>query len=107
MTLTDFRDRFEKMPKERKIQLLALMAMALTVETRSKTIDLPPAEATEAYRGFNEMQHSLANQLLAYLTPKGNARPSDLFWDSLENLSDNLQLQENFLSAVKWAFSRE
>lgn len=64
-------------------------------------------EAIEDYRGFNETQHLLANQLCAYLNPKENARPSDLLWDSLENLSGNFQLHENLVSAVKWSFSRE
>jgi hypothetical protein len=107
MMLEDFYERFGAMPKERKIQLLALMVMALTIEARSKTIDLLDSESASAYKGFNELQHLIANQLCAYVLPKGNVRPDSLFWHGLEELAANFHLQESLLSAVAWSFSRE
>lgn len=106
MILADLSSRFEAFSREQKINLLAAMILALTVEARSATIDLSPDRAAYAYKGLNEIQHSVANQLNAFLRPNGNIRPSLIFWDGLQELARHFHLEDNLRSAVEWAFSR-
>ncbi len=107
MTLTEYCRRFQVMSNEAKIGLLSLMVMALTVETRSAVIDLSDEQAVRVYRGFNELQHSIANQLCAYSFSKEDIRPDEIFWKILEEVSSRFHLSKNLLGAVAWAFSRD
>jgi len=95
------------MSADKKIKLLATMIMAITVEARSASFDVTVDQAAHAYKGLNEIQHLIANQLNAYLRPNGNIRPSPIFWQGLEELALRFHLRERLLSAIKWSLSRE
>jgi hypothetical protein len=95
------------MSPDKKADLLSVMVLAITVEARSQISDLPDSQALHKLRGLNEIQHSIANQLCAYLTPKGNIRPADVFWSLLEEIASQYQLEDSLLSATEWSFSRD
>jgi hypothetical protein len=106
VTAEDALTRFEQIGDHRKPNILAILVLALTVEARSATIDLAPTEAVTTYRGINELQHLVSNQLCAYLT-NGNTRPGKTFWVGLYEVAERFHLQDNLSSAISWSFSRD
>jgi hypothetical protein len=106
MTLEDFALKFDQYTIEDKRKLLTLMVLALTVEARSATFEQPAEQATIAYRGINELQHVIANQLCAYFT-NGDIRPNQVLWSTLREIAEHTRVDKNLFGAVSWSFSRE
>jgi hypothetical protein len=107
MTLQEAMIQFEELSRQGKVRVLAAMMMALTVQARSETIDVPPEEAAIVYRGINELQHQVANQLSAYLSPKGQIPSDQVFGDILQYEAEKFRLQRSLQHVLAWAFSRE
>jgi len=105
--LQEYSNQFQLMPHDKKVELLSFMAFATTIEARSLTFDVPDGEALPKLKGVNEIQHSIANQLCAYLTPKGNILPAEVFWSLLEETASQYQLEGSLLRATEWSFSRD
>ena len=107
MKLQDAVTRFETLSTSRKVEFLAAMVMDLTVEARSQTIDLPPEKGANVCKGINELQHSVANQLCAYLSANRNfVRPSQVFMNILQDVAQQFQLRRSLGFVLARAFAR-
>jgi hypothetical protein len=95
-----------------RIAALALMYSNLTVGARQMFVRDWTAEkkrrerALEILHGLNEVHHTLSNQLLDYSTDEHNARPIDVFSQTLAEIESRYRLETFLVPAIEFAQTR-
>jgi hypothetical protein len=95
-----------------RIAALALMYSNLTVGARQMFVPDWTAEkkrrerALEILHGLNEIHHTLSNQLLDYSASKPNARPIDVFSQTLAEIESRYRLENFLVPAIEFAQTR-
>jgi hypothetical protein len=91
---------------------LALMYSNLTVGARQMFVYDWTAEknrrerALEILHGLNEIHHTLSNLLLDYSTDEPNARPIDVFSQTLAEIESRYRLENFLVPAIEFAQTR-
>jgi hypothetical protein len=95
-----------------RIATLALMYSNLTVGARELFVPEWTAgkerseRAMEILHGLNEIHHTLSNQLLDYVTHERNARPINVFSQTLAEIESRYHLENFLVQAIEFAQTR-
>ena len=112
MNAAAFSEWFGALSIPSRIAALALIYSNLTVGARQMFVPDWTAEkkqrerAMEILHGLNEIHHTLSNLLLDYTTDGHNARPVEVFSQTLAEIERRYRLENFLVTAIEFAQTR-
>jgi hypothetical protein len=104
VTADEIRVAFPRLPPDRKVRLLALLAHNVTIEARAcYPGQVGDGAAAPKLRTFNEMQHTITAKLLNLVAAGPLDFPDEGFLDTLFEKARQGDCEPDLLEAWEWS----